>query len=71
MQQCGYAGSVLIIAGGKLQPLHQSGGEIYSAEHCRQGNFAPLPVSVERGRAGEARLEFLSFDGIGGRCAGM
>lgn len=29
MQQCGYAGSMLIIAGGKLQSLHQSGGEIF------------------------------------------
>lgn len=35
-----------------------------SAEHCRQSNPAPLPV--KGGGAGETRLEFLSFDGMGG-----
>lgn len=40
--------------------------ERYSAEHCMQGSPAPLPVQREEGRAVEARLEFLSFDGMGG-----
>lgn len=41
--------------------------ERYSAERCMQGT--PTPPSLYRGRgtrAGEASLEFLSFDGVGG-----
>lgn len=63
----GYTGSVFIIAGGKLQPLHQSGGEIFCwALHAGQPCTPPCINGGERGRAGEARLEFLSCDGMGG-----
>lgn len=42
--------------------------ERYCAERCTQGSPAPLPVQRQRGGWGadKARLEFLSFDGMGG-----
>lgn len=70
MQQCAYTESVLIIAGGKLQPLHQGCREHILLSTAGRATLHPSQYGGRGGvgRASEARLEFLSFDGMGEVC---